>query len=81
MSPLAFVRHANSPQDTKKPVQMMKKTGSFSLTELEDMPAKMLEIPYKDKDLSMVLLLPNEIDGLQQVKSHVFGSSSYRPLS
>ncbi|KAF6089318.1 serpin family B member 13 [Phyllostomus discolor] len=53
---------------TSKPVQMMKKDGRFSFTKLEDMPAKVLEIPYKDKDLSMVLLLPNEIDGLQQLE-------------
>ncbi|XP_045706152.1 serpin B3-like [Phyllostomus hastatus] len=53
---------------TSKPVQMMKKEGRFIFTELEDIPAKVLEIPYKDKDLSMVLLLPNEIDGLQQLE-------------
>ena len=60
---------------------MMKQEGHFSFTELEDVPAKILEIPYKGKDLSMVLLLPNEIDGLQQVNACAFDSSFYRLLS
>uniref|UniRef100_A0A8C4KVI5 Serpin domain-containing protein n=1 Tax=Equus asinus asinus TaxID=83772 RepID=A0A8C4KVI5_EQUAS len=47
---------------TTKPVQMMKQTNSFNFTELKDMQAKILEIPYKHKDLSMMLLLPNEVD-------------------
>ncbi|XP_059562288.1 serpin B3 [Myotis daubentonii] len=55
-------------KDTSKVVQMMKQSNMFKFTSLEDMQAKILEIPYKDKDLSMVLLLPNEIDGLQQLE-------------
>ncbi|XP_037012320.2 serpin B3 [Artibeus jamaicensis] len=55
-------------KDTSKPVQMMKRGGHFKFSKLEDLPAKILEIPYKDKDLSMVLLLPNERDGLQQLE-------------
>ncbi|XP_036891381.1 serpin B3 [Sturnira hondurensis] len=55
-------------KDTSKPVQMMKKKGLFNFSKLEGMAAKILEIPYKDNDLSMVLLLPNEIDGLQQLE-------------
>ncbi|XP_054439354.1 serpin B3 [Pteronotus mesoamericanus] len=55
-------------KDTSKPVQMMKQRGVFNFTLLDDVPAKILEIPYKDKDLSMVLLLPSEIDGLQQLE-------------
>ncbi|XP_008158883.1 serpin B3 [Eptesicus fuscus] len=55
-------------KDTSKFVQMMKQSNMFKFTSLEDMQAKILEIPYKGKDLSMVLLLPNEIDGLQQLE-------------
>ncbi|XP_005868773.1 PREDICTED: serpin B3, partial [Myotis brandtii] len=55
-------------KDTSKLVQMMKQSNMFKFASLEDMQAKILEIPYKDKDLSMVLLLPNEIDGLQQLE-------------
>nr|XP_008518063.1 PREDICTED: serpin B3-like isoform X1 [Equus przewalskii] len=53
---------------TTKPVQMMKQTNSFNFTELKDMQAKILEIPYKHKDLSMMLLLPNEVDGLKKLE-------------
>ncbi|XP_036274192.1 serpin B3 [Pipistrellus kuhlii] len=55
-------------KDTSKFVQMMEQRDKFKFTSLEDMQAKILEIPYKGKDLSMVLLLPNEIDGLQQLE-------------
>uniref|UniRef100_A0A8C4L1C5 Serpin domain-containing protein n=1 Tax=Equus asinus asinus TaxID=83772 RepID=A0A8C4L1C5_EQUAS len=51
---------------TTKPVQMMKQTNSFNFTELKDMQAKILEIPYKHKDLSMMLLLPNEVDDINK---------------
>ncbi|XP_010643187.1 serpin B3 isoform X2 [Fukomys damarensis] len=34
----------------------------------KDVQAKMLEMPYKGKALSMVVLLPNEVDGLQQLE-------------
>ncbi|XP_058412583.1 serpin B3-like isoform X1 [Diceros bicornis minor] len=55
-------------KDTSKSVRMMKQTSSFSFTELEDMQAKILEMPYTGKDLSMMLLLPNEVDGLQKLE-------------
>uniref|UniRef100_A0A8C8XI75 Serpin family B member 3 n=1 Tax=Panthera leo TaxID=9689 RepID=A0A8C8XI75_PANLE len=47
-------------KDTSKPVQMMKQSSVFNFTSLEDVQAKILEMPYKGKDLSMMLLLPNE---------------------
>ncbi|KAM5219431.1 serpin B3-like isoform 1-T2 [Hipposideros larvatus] len=56
---------------TSKRVQMMKQSGRFNFTSLEDMQAKVLEIPYKGKDLSMLLLLPNEIDGLQKLEDNL----------
>ena len=46
----------------------MKQTNSFKFVSLEDVQAKILEIPYKGEELSMMLLLPNEVDGLQKVK-------------
>nr|ACC62103.1 SCCA2/SCCA1 fusion protein isoform 1 (predicted) [Rhinolophus ferrumequinum] len=58
-------------KDTSKPVQMMKQTSYFNFTSLEDVQAKILEIPYKGEDLSMLLLLPNEIDGLQKLEDQL----------
>ncbi|XP_021572854.1 serpin B4-like isoform X2 [Carlito syrichta] len=37
----------------------------------KDVQAKILEIPYKGKDLSMIVLLPNEIDGLQKLEDEL----------
>ncbi|PNI69712.1 SERPINB4 isoform 3, partial [Pan troglodytes] len=51
-------------KNTYKSVQMMRQYNSFNFALLEDVQAKVLEIPYKGKDLSMIVLLPNEIDGL-----------------
>ncbi|XP_058996019.1 serpin B3 isoform X1 [Mustela lutreola] len=58
-------------KDTSKPVQMMKQVNVFKFTSLEDIKAKILEIPYKGKDLSMVLLLPDEVDGLQKLEDQL----------
>uniref|UniRef100_H0X9C8 Serpin domain-containing protein n=1 Tax=Otolemur garnettii TaxID=30611 RepID=H0X9C8_OTOGA len=43
---------------------------------LEDVQAKALEIPYKGKELSRIVLLPNEKDGLQKGKSCIHNPSS-----
>ncbi|XP_027958798.1 serpin B3 isoform X2 [Eumetopias jubatus] len=37
----------------------------------KDVQAKILEIPYKGKDLSMILLLPDEVDGLQKLEDQL----------
>nr|XP_010959574.1 serpin B4-like [Camelus bactrianus]XP_010959576.1 serpin B4-like [Camelus bactrianus]XP_045377414.1 serpin B4-like [Camelus bactrianus]XP_045377415.1 serpin B4-like [Camelus bactrianus] len=55
-------------KDRSKSVQMMKETNDFNFTSLEDMQVKILEIPYKGEELSMMLLLPNEVDGLQKLE-------------
>lgn len=48
---------------------MMTQCHSFSFTFLEDLQAQILGIPYKNNDLSMFVLLPNDIDGLDKVKT------------
>ncbi|KAL4838682.1 hypothetical protein H8958_007216 [Nasalis larvatus] len=55
-------------KNTYKSVQMMRQNKSFNFALLEDVQAKVLEIPYKGKDLSMIVLLPNEINGLQKLE-------------
>ncbi|XP_055962958.1 serpin B13 isoform X1 [Sorex fumeus] len=50
-----------------KPVPMMTQCQPFSFTSLEDLPAKILGIPYKNNDLSMFVLLPDDIDGLEKI--------------
>lgn len=69
--------HTNLLQDTSKSVQMMKQTSRFNFVSLENVQAKILEIPYKGKELSMMVLLPNEVDGLQEVKPGIYSASCY----
>ncbi|XP_060986787.1 serpin B3-like [Dama dama] len=58
-------------KDTSKSVQMMKQTNHFNFVSLEDVQAKILEIPYKGEELSMMVLLPNEVDGLQKLEDQL----------
>ncbi|XP_068849790.1 serpin B3-like isoform X1 [Capricornis sumatraensis] len=58
-------------KDTSKPVQMMKQTNHFNFVSLEDVQAKILEIPYKGGELSMLVLLPSEADGLQELEDQL----------
>ncbi|XP_040840689.1 serpin B4-like isoform X1 [Ochotona curzoniae] len=58
-------------KDTSKPVRMMKQVDYFNFALLEDAEARILEIPYKGKDLSMIVLLPNEVEGLQKLEQHL----------
>uniref|UniRef100_H0VI24 Serpin domain-containing protein n=1 Tax=Cavia porcellus TaxID=10141 RepID=H0VI24_CAVPO len=55
-------------KDTSKSVKMMKQTNHLKFASLEAVQAKILEIPYKGKALSMVVLLPDEVDGLQKLE-------------
>ncbi|XP_008838883.1 serpin B13 isoform X2 [Nannospalax galili] len=54
-------------KSTSKPVQMMAQCSNFPFLLLEDMQAKIVGIPYKNSDLSMFVLLPNDIDGLEKI--------------
>ncbi|XP_014309926.1 serpin B13 isoform X1 [Myotis lucifugus] len=58
-------------KNTSKPVQMMTQRDSFSFTRLKDLQAQILGIPYKNSDLSMFVLLPNDIDGLEKIINEV----------
>lgn len=66
-----IVCSVNLLQSTSKSVQMMTQSHSFSFTFLEDLQAKILGIPYKNNDLSMFVLLPNDIDGLEKVNAYI----------
>ncbi|XP_076325741.1 serpin B3-like [Tachypleus tridentatus] len=38
---------------------------------MADLQAKMIELPYKGKDISMFVILPDEIDGLSSVENQL----------
>uniref|UniRef100_A0A663MRQ7 Serpin family B member 11 (gene/pseudogene) n=1 Tax=Athene cunicularia TaxID=194338 RepID=A0A663MRQ7_ATHCN len=61
-------------QNEKKPVQMMYQKGPFKLGYIEEMGAQVLELPYAQKSLSMIILLPGDMadgstSGLEQIES------------
>lgn len=45
----------------------MSQCSSCSFALLEDLQAKIVGIPYKNNDLSMFVLLPDDVDGLEKV--------------
>lgn len=53
---------------TTKPVPMMYLRDKFNLNYIESVQADVLELPYVDNDLSMFILLPSDIAGLQKLE-------------
>uniref|UniRef100_A0A673VLD2 Serpin family B member 13 n=1 Tax=Suricata suricatta TaxID=37032 RepID=A0A673VLD2_SURSU len=55
-------------KSTSRCVPMMTQSHAYSFAFLEDLQAKLLGIPYKNNDLSMFVLLPNDTDDLEKVR-------------
>ncbi|XP_053101291.1 serpin B5 isoform X2 [Hemicordylus capensis] len=55
-------------ENESKPVQMMYQRGKFKLGYPAKMNVQILCLPYVGEDLSMVILLPNDISDLKQVE-------------
>uniref|UniRef100_A0A672L081 Leukocyte elastase inhibitor-like n=1 Tax=Sinocyclocheilus grahami TaxID=75366 RepID=A0A672L081_SINGR len=59
-----------------KPVKMMNQESKFPLAFIPEMNSQVLELLYVGKNLSMLIILPNEIQdettGLQKVRQHRF---------
>ncbi|XP_012233779.1 serine protease inhibitor 3/4 isoform X5 [Linepithema humile] len=47
-----------------KSVPTMYRKGNYKFVELPEYEVKCIELPYANKDISMVIILPNKIDGL-----------------
>lgn len=54
-------------QQESKPVQMMSQIGTFKVAEIPSEKCRILELPYASGRLSLWVLLPDEISGLEQV--------------
>lgn len=54
-------------QQESKPVQMMYQIGSFKVAVIASEKIKILELPYASGQLSMLVLLPDDVSGLEQV--------------
>ncbi len=51
--------------------EVMIRNGKFNYTEIESLNTRLLEIPYSGDDLSLHILLPNEKQGLKQLKNNL----------
>lgn len=60
--------------DRSKIVDMMHLKKPFRMSRLPDLEVSALEIPYKGQKTSMVILLPQEIDGLEKLEKSLTAS-------
>uniref|UniRef100_A0A1L8EFW9 Putative serpin n=1 Tax=Haematobia irritans TaxID=7368 RepID=A0A1L8EFW9_HAEIR len=61
----------NSKQEVQ--VDMMYQDDKFRYADLPEYNAKALEMPYEKSDLSMLVILPNEVEGLAKLESQLKG--------
>ncbi|NXP73993.1 OVALX protein, partial [Ramphastos sulfuratus] len=54
-----------------KPVQMMCQNNTFKVSVVAAEKIKILELPYSTGELSMLILLPDDISGLEQLENKV----------
>uniref|UniRef100_A0A8C4XL39 Serpin domain-containing protein n=1 Tax=Falco tinnunculus TaxID=100819 RepID=A0A8C4XL39_FALTI len=54
-----------------KPVQMMYQVGSFKVAVMASDKIKILELPYASGQLSMVVVLPDDVSGLEQLEASI----------
>ncbi|KAM8966213.1 serpin B6-like isoform 2-T2 [Pelodytes ibericus] len=58
-----------------KPVQMMYKKAKYQMTYIGDLLTKVLELPYVNNELSMIILLPDDIEdettGLEKLEQEL----------
>ncbi|KFQ88640.1 Ovalbumin, partial [Phoenicopterus ruber ruber] len=53
------------------PVQMMYQVGSFKVAEMASEKMKILELPYASGELSMLVLLPDDVSGLEEIENAI----------
>ncbi|NXE15191.1 OVAL protein, partial [Lophotis ruficrista] len=58
-------------EQESKPVQMMYQIGSFKVAVMAAEKMKILELPYVGGELSMLVLLPDEVSGLEQLENAI----------
>ncbi|XP_073846481.1 serine protease inhibitor 42Dd-like [Musca autumnalis] len=65
-----FTRKQDFKMDKKHKVQvdMMYQDAEFQYGELPEYEAKVLEMPYENSDLSMMIILPNDVEGLAKLE-------------
>lgn len=59
-------------------VPFMTKTDDFFYSESSELEAKVLRLPYKGYKFAMYIILPNKLDGLDELVSRIDSSSLHR---
>ncbi|KYO26228.1 ovalbumin-related protein X isoform B [Alligator mississippiensis] len=59
-------------QQETKPVQMMHQIGFFKIASIESEKIQILELPYANGEMSMIILLPNDISDLDQLENTIY---------
>ncbi|NXW59014.1 OVAL protein, partial [Eurystomus gularis] len=58
-------------EQESKPVQMMYQIGSFKVAVMASEKIKILELPYASAQLSMLVMLPDDVSGLEQLETAI----------
>lgn len=58
-------------QTMSKPVQMMSLKKNLQVFHIEELQTIGLQLYYQNRDLSLLLLLPEDVNGLEQVDTSV----------
>ncbi|NWR11445.1 OVALX protein, partial [Paradoxornis webbianus] len=61
----------NVTEQESRPVQMMHQNSTFKVGRVAEDKIKVLELPYSEGDLSLVVLLPDDISGLAQLENKI----------
>ncbi|NXX92319.1 OVALX protein, partial [Centropus bengalensis] len=61
----------NVTEQESRPVQMMCQNGTFRVAEVAADKMKILEIPFTKEELSMLVLLPDDVSGLEQLEKKI----------
>ncbi|KAM6410915.1 LOW QUALITY PROTEIN: ovalbumin-like [Pluvialis apricaria] len=58
-------------EQERKPVQMMYQIGSFKVAVMPSEKMKILELPYASGELCMLVMLPDDVSGLEELESSI----------
>ncbi|NWX12623.1 OVALX protein, partial [Aegotheles bennettii] len=61
----------NVTEQESRPVQMMCQNSTFNMASVPSEGMKILELPYASRELSMLVILPDDISGLEQLENKI----------
>ncbi|NXI10839.1 OVALX protein, partial [Irena cyanogastra] len=61
----------NVTEQESRPVQMMRQNGTFRVARVAEDKIKVLELPYDREELSLLVLLPDNVSGLAQLENKI----------